>query len=107
MQAIKKEILGEDDQDEDDDDEEDDGDDGDEEEESDEEGASQAPGAAPTQRIQVRFWVMWPALASFTANVSCASQLFLPIYPKACRDVFPADERPACARTTPRLTLSI
>ena len=51
MQAIKKEILGEDsegDKDDEDDDEEDDEDD-----ESDEEGAGQAPVGAITQRIQV------------------------------------------------------
>lgn len=71
MQAIKKEILGEDDEgeDEDDDDEEDDGDD-DEEDESDEGGAGQAPGATATQRIQVCYWVISPAPATSTSHVS-------------------------------------
>ena len=51
LQAIKKEILGEDS--EGDEDDEDDDEDDDEEDESDEEGAGQAPVGASTQRIQV------------------------------------------------------
>ena len=52
LQAIKREILGEDGED-DDDEEDDEGEEGDDEDdESDEEGAGQAPGAAATQRIQ-------------------------------------------------------
>ena len=53
LQAIKREILGEDEEDDDDDEDGDGDEDDDEDDESDVEGAGQAPGAAPTQRIQV------------------------------------------------------